>query len=249
VVVVGLGLVGGSLARALRRSGHEVVGVDRPAVLRQARAARALDAGYATLAGAMSGADLLVFATPPRATLRLMAQAARLAPPSLVVTDCASIKRVVMAEARRLGLRRFVGGHPIAGTEGRGFAASKEDLFRGRSWVLTPEGADSAAVRAVRRLTRAVGARPVAMTATDHDRVLAFLSHLPQVVAWALHGAASSDGAARRRLTLAGPGFRDMTRLHRSPRPLWAEILAGNRDELARALAAFTRALRASLRP
>ena len=110
--------------------------------------------------------------------------------------------------------------------------------------MLTPEGASARAVREVRALVRATGARPVAMTAARHDRVLAFLSHLPQVVAWALHEAAATDPAARRHLALAGPGFRDMTRLHRSPRALWREILAGNRDEVRRSLRAFARALR-----
>ena len=153
-----------------------------------------------------------------------------------------------MRHARRLGLRHFVGGHPVAGNEGRGFAASSATLFRGRVWVLTPEGA-ARAVREVRALVRATGARPVAMTAARHDRVLAFLSHLPQVVAWALHEAAATDPAARRHLALAGPGFRDMTRLHRSPRALWREILAGNHDEVRRSLRAFARALRAYAGP
>jgi prephenate dehydrogenase len=249
VVVAGLGLVGGSLARALRRARYEVAGVDRPRVLRQARGARALSAGYASLAPALPGAEVLVLAAPPRATLRLLRQAARVAAPGLVVTDVTSVKAAVVAEARRLGLRRFVGGHPIAGTEGRGFAASSTELFRGRAWALTPEGADPEAVAVVLGLVRAVGARPVVMTAAEHDRALAFLSHLPQVVAWALYEAAAHDRAARRWLQLAGPGFRDMTRLARSPRRLWREILAGNRREVARALAGFERALSRSARP
>jgi prephenate dehydrogenase len=243
VVVAGLGLVGGSLARALRRARYEVVGVDRPAVLRAARAAGALSAGFEALGPALAGADVLVLAVPPRASLRLLRSAARLASPALVITDVTSVKRPVMAEARRLGLRQFVGGHPIAGTEGRGFAASSPDLFRGRTWVLTPAGARASAVRTVRGLVRATGGRPVSLTAAEHDRALAFLSHLPQVVAWSLRAAAAGDPTTRRRLGLAGPGFRDMTRLARSPRRLWSEILAANRGEVRRALAAFVRAL------
>jgi prephenate dehydrogenase len=127
----------------------------------------------------------------------------------------------------------------VAGNERRGFAASSADLFAGRSWILTPEGAEARALRTVRALVRQVGARPVSMDAAEHDRALAFLSHLPQVVAWALRDAADHDPVAGRRLRLAGPGFRDMTRLARSPRPLWREILGANRDELARALRAF----------
>jgi len=249
VLVVGLGLVGGSLAKALRRAGYRVSGVDRPAVLRQARAAGAVHAVFEDLASALGTADLVVLATPPRATLRLLDQVERLAPASLVVTDCASVKRGVAAKAQRLGFHRFVGGHPIAGTEGRGFESSRADLFAGRSWALTPEGAEPRAVALVRRMVKDVGARPVVLAASEHDRVLAFLSHLPQVAAWALYQAAARDRSTRRHLDLAGPGFRDMTRLHRSPRPLWREILGENRDELARALGAFARALRASARP
>lgn len=244
MVVAGLGLVGGSVARALHRAGYEVVGVDRAAVLRKARSARVIRRGFTELAAALSRADLLVLAAPPRASVRLLAQAARRGPRTLVITDCTSVKREIVREARRLGLRRFVGGHPIAGNEGRGLAASSVDLFRGRAWVLTPDGSAPAALRAVRALVRATGARPIAMSARSHDRAFAFLSHLPQVVAWALHGAATADSTARRHLALAGPGFRDMTRLHRSPRALWREILAGNQDELRRSLRTFAREMR-----
>jgi prephenate dehydrogenase len=248
-VVAGLGLVGGSLARALRGAGYEVVGVDRPSVLRQARSARVLSAGFTRLEPALRDADLLVLAAPPRANLGLLRLLARRGHAGLVITDTTSVKRQVVAAARRLGLRSFVGGHPIAGNEGRGFGASSADLFRGRAWALTPEGAAPDALRAVRAMVEAAGARPVVLGAAEHDRALAFLSHLPQVAAWALHAAAARDPVARRRLGLAGPGFRDMTRLTRSPRRLWREILAGNREEVRRALAAFSRALRASARP
>ena len=243
MVVAGLGLVGGSLCRALKHAGYSVVGVDRRAALDQARAASVLSAAFTSIEEALAGADILVLAAPPRASLLLLRRVARSTPAGLVVTDVTSIKRDIVAEARRLGLRRFVGGHPIAGNEGRGFAASTGDLFRGRAWVLTPERAEPEAVRSVRALVRATGARPVAMGAKEHDRVLAFLSHLPQVVAWALAAAARGDRPTRQRLSLAGPGFRDMTRLARSPRALWREILTGNRDEVARALAAFSRAI------
>jgi prephenate dehydrogenase len=243
--VVGLGLIGGSIARALHAAGYRVVGVDRPAVLRRARSARVLSDAFTSLEPALAGARLLVLATPPGATLRFLGRVARKGPAGLVVTDVASIKRPVLAEARRLGLRGFVGGHPIAGTEGRGFGASSGQLFRGRAWVLTPEGAEAFAVRAVRALVRATGARPVLMRAAEHDRVLAFLSHLPQLLAWGLRAAARGDRVTRPRLSLAGPGYRDMTRLARSPRGLWREILEGNRDEVARALRVFARVLKA----
>lgn len=241
VAVVGLGLVGGSLARALRRARYRVIGVDRAGVCRRAKAARAVDATFADVCKAALVADVIVLAAPPAANRALLR---RLAPfRRLVVTDVGSVKGAIVREARRLGLRQFVGGHPIAGSERAGFGASRADLFRGHAWALVP-AEDARAFRIVRELVRATGARPIRMRADEHDRALAYLSHLPQLVAWALMDAARGDAVAARRLRLAGPGFRDMTRLARSPRPLWREILAENRPEVARALRAVRRRLK-----
>lgn len=241
VAICGLGLVGGSLARALRARGYEVLGVDRPAVWRAARRAGAI-ARAVRLEAAAAEAEVVVLAAPPGANLRLLRRVAAIAGPGLVVTDVTSVKGPIVAEARRLGLRGFVGGHPMAGRERPGFAAATATLFRGRSWILVP-GRDPRALRLVRRLVRDVGARPVAMAAAEHDRVVARLSHLPQIVAWALLALARRDARTRRRMALAGPGFRDMTRLARSPKGLWREILAANRAEVAHAV----RELRAGL--
>ncbi len=242
VAIVGLGLIGGSLARALTRVGYGVIGVDRDRVRRRAVRAGAV-AGTTGTVEAAAGVDVLVLAAPPEANLRLLRRLARVARPGLVITDVGSVKRPIVQEAARLGLRGFVGGHPMAGTEGAGFLASSPDLFLGRPWVVTPAG-DPAAVRRVRGLVRAVGARPVELEAAVHDRAVAFLSHLPQVVAWALAAAARGDAEAGRWRSLAGPGFHDMTRLARSPRRLWREILAQNDAEVSRALGAFIRELR-----
>ena len=242
VAIVGLGLVGGSLARALTRAGYRVLGVDRPGVVRRALRARAIAAAD-TLEGAAREASLVVLAAPPSANRRLLARLARSGPPSLVVTDVTSVKAPICREAARLGLVGFVGGHPMAGTERSGFTASSASLFQGRPWILVTDGASTSAVSRVRALVRAAGARPVVMAAAEHDRAMAFLSHLPQVVAWALDEAVRGDRVAARHLAAAGPAFADMTRLARSPRPLWREILAENRTEVARAL----RALRAAL--
>jgi prephenate dehydrogenase len=242
VAIVGLGLIGGSLARALTRAGYHVVGIDRARVRR--RAARA--GAVAQTAGSVEAAarmDVVVLAAPPEANLRLLRRLARVARPGLVVTDVGSVKRPIAEEAARLGLESFVGGHPMAGNEGTGFPASRPDLFRGRPWVISPSR-DPRAARRVRALVRAAGARPVEVEPAAHDRAVAFLSHLPQVVARALAAAARGDVQAGRRLSLAGPGFQDMTRLARSPRRLWREILAQNEAEVARALGTFLRVLR-----
>jgi prephenate dehydrogenase len=242
VAIAGLGLIGGSLARALVARGHEVRGVDGPPALRRARAAGAIDKGVATVEAAARGTDLVVLAAPPRVNLALLRRLAPLCRAGLAVTDVGSVKVPIEKEARRLGLACFVGGHPIAGSEGSGFDASSATLFRGHAWVLTPS-ADADALRLVHRLVRAVGAQPFLLDAAEHDRTLAFLSHVPQIVSWALYEAAVRDPVARRGLGLAGPGFRDMTRLARSPRPLWRDILGQNRAEVARALRAFEAAL------
>ena len=245
VAIAGLGLVGGSLARALTAAGYRVIGLDHRPVLRRARRARAIAAAASSLAEALREADVLVLAAPPRVNLALLREAAREAPHRLVITDVGSVKQPIVAEATRLGLRRFVGGHPLAGTERSGFAASSARLFAARSWVLTPApGTSEAAIRSVARLARVTGARPLRLAPAEHDRAVALLSHVPQLVAWALLDAVRSDPMGARHLRIAGPGFRDMTRLAGSPRELWRQILAQNRREVERALAAFTRALR-----
>src|SRR6185503_7860602 len=175
VAIVGLGLVGGSLARALSAGGYRVIGHDRPHVLRQALAARAIAVAARSVPLAVADADVVVLAASPRTNRRLLSQVARAARPGATLTDVGSVKRGICGDARRRGLRWFVGGHPMAGREASGFAASKPDLFHGRRWILTP-AADMApaALRSVRALVRAVGARPVLMSPAEHDRAVAF---------------------------------------------------------------------------
>ncbi|HET9315320.1 MAG TPA: prephenate dehydrogenase/arogenate dehydrogenase family protein [Vicinamibacteria bacterium] len=242
VAIAGLGLIGGSLAKALRRAGYRVIGVDAPARARDARAAVSETAD--TVTDACARADVLVLAAPPAANLRLLRQAARAAPDGLVITDVGSAKRAICAEAKRLRLRGFVGGHPMAGRERSGFAASSPDLFRGCAWILTPDRSAGPATRVVARLARAVGARPAVLTPAVHDRVVAYLSHVPQVVSWAIASAARNDPVARRHLALAGPGYASMTRLAHSPRGWWREVLAQNAREVARARASLLREVR-----
>jgi prephenate dehydrogenase len=131
----------------------------------------------------------------------------------------------------------------MAGKETRGAGAADGGLFRGRTWVLVHEAAGAAAARVVAALVRALGARVKRMKAAEHDRTAAFLSHVPQLVSWALLEAARRDGVAAGHLDMAGPAFADMTRIAASPRALWREILAENAPEVRRALRAFAAAL------
>ena len=241
VAVIGLGLVGGSVARALSAAGYRVTGIDWPLVVRRALAGRAIAAGRMR-AVAAAACDVVVLAAPPATNLRLLRRLAKVARPGLVLTDVSSVKGEICREAARLSLHGFVGGHPMAGSEKRGFAASSATLFCGRAWWVVP-AASGRATRIVRALVRATGARPVTVDPVTHDRAMAFLSHAPQVVSWAIRDAARRDPVARRHLRRAGPGFRDMTRLARSPQPLWREILEANRPQLARALRAIVRQL------
>lgn len=239
VAVAGLGLIGGSIARGLTRGGWPVLGVDRAAVVEAALAAKAIGQGFVSLAVAARQAQVVFLAAPPSANLRLLRELAAMDPRPAVITDVGSVKAPIAAEARRLRLEGFVGGHPLAGNEGRGFDASSADLFRGRAWVLVHEPPAERPARVVATLARALGARVTRMSAAEHDRAVAFLSHLPQIVSWALFGAARGDAVASRRLDVAGPAFADMTRLAASPRALWRDILGQNAAEVRRALRAF----------
>jgi prephenate dehydrogenase len=241
VAIVGLGLVGGSLARALTAAGYTVTGIDWPLVVRRALRTRAISRG-ATRTEKGAAADVVVLAAPPATNLRLLRRLAKVARPGLVITDVSSVKGDIVREASRLGLDGFVGGHPMAGTEKQGFSASSAGLFRGAAWWIVP-APSARATRVVRSIVRAAGARPLTTDAAAHDRTMAFLSHVPQVVAWALLEAARGDAVARRHVRRAGPGFRGMTRLARSPRALWRDILAANRVEVRRALGALVRRL------
>ena len=243
VGVAGLGLIGGSIARRLSLEGIRVVGCDVPGVRRRALAAGAVAATRSAVERVASEVDIIVLAAPPRANRALLRRIASHANPGVIVTDVSSVKAEICALARRLRVPDFVGGHPMAGDARGGFAASRPELFEGQTWALTPAGSSREAVRATMKLVKLLGARPRSMSVRDHDRAMAYLSHVPQIVAWALEQSAASDATARRHRALAGPGFRDMTRLARSPRPLWREILGENADEIDRALVALKRRL------
>ena len=251
VTFLGLGLIGGSVALALRDSGGWTAAAWSPtgAGPAQALASGIIDSAPATLEGALAGADLVVLAAPPTACLalldRLAGPARHALSPNVVVTDVASTKALLVERARALGLQ-FVGGHPMAGRETSGFGAASAALFVGRPWVVVPgDPADGAAIERVEGLARAAGGIPVRMDAVTHDVAVAMISHLPIVAAAALVEAAVGgpgmappaewlDAAA-----LAASGWRDATRLARGDPTMGAGIAATNATALAASLRAY----------
>ncbi len=246
VVVVGVGLIGGSLGLALKRSGRVGVvrGVSRPQTLKEAEAVGAVDESYPyqKLQGALQGADLLVLATPIKRILSLLEELGGLSlPAGLVVTDVGSTKSLIVREAERLlpPEVHFIGGHPMAGSEKRGVQAADPFLFQNAIYVLCPpERADPQVVEQLGDLLESTGARVFVMNPEDHDRTVAAVSHLPQFLAVALVNFAAREGGPNA-LKLAAGGFRDMTRIASSPFSVWRDIVATNESAIRDALRRF----------
>jgi len=238
--------MGGSLARAVKEAGlpWRVRGLARnPETRRAALAAGAVDEACATAAEAAREADLVVIALPVRAVPGAARDLSTHLAPGTVVTDVGSTKAALTrsVEAALPPGVPFVGGHPIAGTEESGFTASFAGLYRGGRCLLTP-GATSTpeAVATVRGLWESVGMRVETMAAATHDRILAVISHLPHVVAYALvNAAARADAGLPGLLSYTGGGFRDFTRIAASHPAMWRDVCLDNRDEVLRALDEF----------
>jgi prephenate dehydrogenase len=237
VAVIGVGLIGGSIALAAKQAlDATVAGYDPDAAVLEAAVARdALDEACDTLAGAVTGAEAAFVAAPvgelPAAIKAVLAAAGE----DCVVSDVGSTKRVVVAG---VGDRRFVGGHPLAGAETSGVEHARSDLFAGATWYLTPTPAVSGILlERLMRLVAALGATPAAIDADTHDRLMAGVSHLPHVLANVLVGQAarmlSDDGE---RLPATGPSFRDATRVAGADGAIWTDIYLSNRDALSAAL-------------
>lgn len=249
VAVLGTGLIGTSVALAARRAGIGVTGWDlSPLVLARAAETKALHAAP-SLADACGDADLVVVCTPIAAVAETVA-AALLAAPAAVVTDAASIKGRIVAEvagrAAARDLPRFVAGHPMGGSERSGPEHASASVVDGVVWVLAPtETSDPSAVAKLEAFIGTVGARPVVLTPERHDRLVAFVSHLPQVASTSLMGlVATEESDEPEILLLAAGGFRDLTRLAASNPTLWSEILLANREQIVRAIDLYVERLR-----
>lgn len=226
VAIVGVGLIGGSFALALRKTGFsgEIAGVSSDSTLSVARSLGVVDHGSPSLE-AVHDADLVFLSQPISGIIRTLGELPRYLKPGALVTDAGSTKGAICAAAA--AIPRFVGGHPMAGKEVSGVENSDADLFRGRRWLLTSHEAD------LEDLIRTIGAQPVVVSPEEHDWIAARVSHVPQLVSNALRSTTADVSG------FGGPGLESMTRLSRSPYSVWQDILESNRVEIAKALDEF----------
>ena len=248
MTVVGMGLIGGSLALAAKQAGavHSVVGVGRSAASCEVALSRGvIDRVAKDLPSGARGADLLVLAVPVQEIVRLLPDVARAAEPGCLVTDVGSVKgQILVAGDAAFPDGRFVAGHPIAGKEQSGPAAARGDLFRGANWILTPgRRTQREALDRVAALCRAAGAVVLQMDAAWHDEVLATVSHLPHLVAYALMDAVLGTERGGERIRFSAGGLRDFTRVAGSDPVMWRDIFLMNREALLRVLADYQGAL------
>ncbi len=246
LTIIGVGLIGGSLARALRVAGYvqEVVGVGRNlASLQQAVSLGVVDRIETSLSRAAGDADMLVLACPVGAMPEVFAAIAPYLSAKTVITDVGSVKGSIAEAARaHLGphLHQFVPGHPLAGRECSGVAASLPDLFQAQRVILTPLAETGAtALAAVDAMWRAAGAEIVTMPVAEHDAILAATSHLPHLLAYVLVNQLAQAPAARRVFDFVGNGFRDMTRIAASDPVMWRDICLANRTAVLQAIGGY----------
>jgi len=245
VTVVGCGLIGGSIVKGLkaRAQTKHVAAIDRPEVLAAAQSFVDESAAIGSIEASaiVARSDVVVLAAPVGAIVESLGWALDTIPAGGVVTDTGSVKGAIVAATRgQRRARRMVPGHPMAGREIGGFEASSAGLFEGARWFIASPSDDEPivyetdvdAVERVIALARALGATPTAIGASAHDRAMAYVSHVPHLVASAVFEAAARAGA----LAEAGPGFRDTTRIAGAPSSVWRDIFRANQAEIGRAL-------------
>ena len=247
LAIVGLGLIGGSLARALKKKGcvAEIIGTGRrEASLRKAQELGVIDRWTLDLGEAVAQADVVVIATPTLIAEKVLADLKPHMRRNLIVTDVASVKGSLVDAARRIFGEvppQFVPGHPIAGSEQSGVEASREDLYVNHRVILTPaQGTDTDALAVIRNMWANTGAEVLEMAVDEHDRVLAATSHLPHVLAYALVDALASNGSAEEIFKFAAGGFRDFTRIASSDPVMWHDIVRANRDAVLSSMDDFS---------
>jgi prephenate dehydrogenase len=247
ITIIGVGLIGGSFALALKKHGFtgRIVASDREPVLARAQELGAIDSAVVDPVLACRESEVVLLATPVSAIIDLMERVGPVLPAGALLTDTGSTKRAITDRARAVfgnaAPERFIPGHPITGKEHGGIDRADPDLFRGTPWVFC-EG-PSASTQPFIDLAKSVGASPVFVSAEQHDRVLARTSHLPQLIATALASQLDDELSPKNVATLAGRALREMTRIADSPYEIWRDIAITNADEIERALLAFEQKL------
>jgi prephenate dehydrogenase len=248
VAIFGVGLIGGSFALAIRKAGFagRIVGVSSDDTIRAALALKVIDEALPAPEAA-GQADLLYLAQPIHRIIDSLAELDTWVKPGALITDAGSTKTAIVDRARQVISRaQFLGGHPMAGRERRGVEAAEPDLFQGRPYVLTPQSPsemESPAARDFLGWIPRIGSFPVVLSPDEHDRTVAFTSHLPQLVSTAL--AATLDGRPEPRTGVYGPALGDSTRLALSSFDIWGDIFDTNRHQIVVALEAYLAKLEA----
>ena len=243
VAIVGTGLIGSSFGLALKAvgfSGH-IYGVSSPAAAREALAVGAIDS-IAALEEAIPRADLIYLAQPISRILHTLRHLDSLVQPHALITDAGSTKQTIVSTAHaNIHRCQFLGGHPMAGKESRGAGAADATLFQNRPYILTPGDLDTEAARSFRGLLEKIGAKVVVLGADEHDHLVAYSSHLPQLASTAMASmiAETSPDSAQ----VAGPGLVDSTRLALSSYELWRDIVSTNTEPILEALTAYIQKL------
>jgi prephenate dehydrogenase len=251
ISILGLGLIGGSIALDVKklRLAKRVVGYNRsPARRHLAKKLRACDEVTGDPRAAVRGADLVILATPVQTMLPLAKKIAPALEANALITDVGSTKVLLVKNLSKVfkGRGNYIGSHPIAGTEHSGMESALPGLFKNHWWLLTPQARTASAKVAYRRLEnfiRALGAKPAPMSPEQHDRILAIVSHLPHMAAFALMETALNQSPGKA-LSFAGTSFRDFTRVASSSAQMWAEIAIENRGSLLPMLSQFERSLK-----
>jgi len=239
VAIFGVGLIGGSFALALRKAGFSgrILGVSSPGTLQRALELHVIDEGASARQAAHS-ADLIYLAQPILRILESLPELNEWVQPHALITDAGSTKSTIVAQAASAISRcQFLGGHPMAGREQRGVEAAEAELFLGRPYVLTPRSRSELETKNARELLHwiaGIGAVPIILEAQEHDRIVAYTSHLPQLASTGL--AALLHGRPEPRSRVFGPALLDSTRLALSSFDVWGDILATNRDPIQEAL-------------
>jgi prephenate dehydrogenase len=243
VAIVGVGLIGGSFALALRHAGFtgQLLGVSSARTIAESLRLGVIDAG-ATLEEACRQADLIYLAGPIHGILETLPKVAELARPGTLVTDAGSTKARIVAAAGEMGKGQFLGGHPMAGKESRGVGSAEAELFRGRPYLLTPRESKDLETPAAREFlgwVERIGARVSVVSPDEHDRFVAHSSHLPQLLSTALSAALARHPDRASIAAAAGPGLVDSTRLAMSAWEIWRDILDTNQQPVLEALDLF----------